>query len=100
MRENVSKEIGQALKKRDNYQLIVVKSTVPPGTTNNVVKELIEKHSGKKTGKDFGLCMNPEFLREGNALEDGRNPDRIIIGEYDSKSGEELTKLYHKISLS
>ena len=96
--ENASREIGYALKKTKNYSLVVVKSTVPPGTTENVIKEIIEEHSEKKTGRDFGLCMNPEFLREGNALQDGLNPDRIVIGEYDTKSGDELSKLYNKFA--
>ena len=76
-----------------NYCTVVVKSTVLPETTEKTVLPILEK-SGKKAGKDFGLCMNPEFLREGKALEDFFNPDRIVIGEYDKKSGDELVKLY------
>ncbi|TRZ50482.1 MAG: UDP-glucose/GDP-mannose dehydrogenase family protein [Dehalococcoidia bacterium] len=87
-------EIGEALSKKDAYPLVVVKSTVVPGTTENVVKPLLEKHSGKKCGSGFGLCMNPEFLREGSAVHDARHPDRIVIGEYDKKSGCTLEALY------
>jgi len=87
-------EIGAALKKKHGYHLVVVKSTVVPGTSENVVKPAIEKHSGKCCGDDFGLCMNPEFLREGAALEDTLYPDRIVVGEYDSKSGDTLEALY------
>jgi len=65
----------------------VVKSTVVPGTTENLVKPTVEKSSGKRCGVDFGLCMNPEFLREGSALYDTLHPDRVIIGEHDEKSG-------------
>jgi len=88
-----AREIGEALKKKDTYHLVVVKSTVVPGTTQNVVKTILEKHSNKKCGMDFGLCMNPEFLREGSALYDTLHPDRIIVGEYDKKSGDVLEAL-------
>ena len=91
-----SKEIGLALKKKKSYHLIVVKSTVTPGTTQNIIKSIIEEYSGKECGKGFGLCMNPEFLREGSALADTLNPDRIIIGEYDKKSGDILESLYQE----
>lgn len=91
-----SKMIGEVLKNRKEYQLIVVKSTVPPGTTEKIVKETIEKVSNKLCGKDFGLCMNPEFLREGKALEDILKPSRIVIGEYDRRSGDVLEEFYRK----
>jgi len=82
------------LNKKDAYHLVVVKSTVVPGTTENMVKPSIEKNSGKCCGVDFGLCMNPEFLREGAALYDTLHPDRVIIGEHDEKSGDILESLY------
>ncbi|MEM5871371.1 MAG: UDP-glucose/GDP-mannose dehydrogenase family protein [Candidatus Aenigmatarchaeota archaeon] len=89
-----SKQLGEILKNKNGYHVVVVKSTVVPGTTEEVVLKNIEKYSGKKVGKDFGLCMNPEFLREGKAIEDFLNPDRIVIGEFDKKSGDILEKLY------
>lgn len=92
--ESSSREIGEALKKKETYHLVVVKSTVPPGTAENLVKPTIENHSGKHCGIDFGLCMNPEFLREGAALHDTLHPDRIVVGEYDKKSGDTLETLY------
>lgn len=92
--QSSAKEIGEALKRKTAYHLVVVKSTVVPGTTESVVKSSIEDHSGKRCGADFGLCMNPEFLREGSALRDTLNPDRIIIGEYDRESGQILEALY------
>ncbi|MCL6557889.1 MAG: nucleotide sugar dehydrogenase, partial [Firmicutes bacterium] len=70
--------------------------TVPPGTTENLVKKTIEKTSGKTCGKHFQLCFNPEFLREGNAIYDTLNPDYIAIGEHDKKSGDTLEQLYKK----
>lgn len=92
--ENVAKDIGLALKEKKEKHLVVVKSTVVPGTTENLIIPLIEKHSKKKFGKDFGVCMSPEFLREGNALYDFFNPDRIIIGSTDEKSIATLKLLY------
>jgi len=92
--EEAAKEIGEALKEKESSHLIVVKSTVPPGTTENLVKKNIEKQSGKTCGKHFQLCFNPEFLREGNAVYDTLNPDYIVIGEYDKKSGDTLEQLY------
>lgn len=95
--EKVSKQIGEALKTLGKYHVVVVKSTVVPGTTENVVLPLLEQYSFKKVGKDFGLCMNPEFLREGNALEDALEPDRIVIGQFDVESGLEFAKMYKKV---
>jgi len=89
-----AREIGEALYKKDAYHLVVVKSTVVPGTSENLVKPIVERSSGKRCGVDFGLCMNPEFLREGSALYDTFHPDRIIIGEYDKESGGALESLY------
>jgi UDPglucose 6-dehydrogenase len=91
--KETAKEIGKAMKRKKAYQLIVVKSTVPPGTTENVVRPILEEHSDKRAGKDFGLTMSPEFLREGSSLYDVSNPDRILIGELDERSGDSLEEL-------
>ena len=92
--ESTAKEIGEALKNKNRYHLIVVRSTVVPGTTRNLVGKLITKVSGKEMGKDYGLCMQPEFLAEGRSIEDTLHPDRIVIGEYDEKSGSMLQEFY------
>ena len=92
--EQASKEIGEALKEKGSSHLVVVKSTVPPGTTEKLVKANIEKQSGKTCGKHFSLCFNPEFLREGNAIYDTLHPDYIVIGGYNKKSAEALENLY------
>ena len=92
--ENSARKIGEALRKKNTYHLVVVKSTVIPGTTEKMVKPTIETHSSKHCGVDFGLCMNPEFLREGSALYDTLSPDRIVIGEHEKKSGDVLEALY------
>jgi len=96
--ENTSCEIGKALKNETNYKVIAVKSTVVPGTTENVIIPLLEEFSDKKAGTDFGVCMIPEFLREGRAIYDFMNPDRTIIGEYDKKSGDKVFELFKNFS--
>ncbi len=92
----ISRNIGDALKQKLRYHLVVVKSTVIPGTTKNTVRSILEKQSEKRCGPDFGLCVNPEFLKEGSAMQDTLNPDRIIIGEYDNRSGTTLQELYKR----
>jgi UDPglucose 6-dehydrogenase/GDP-mannose 6-dehydrogenase len=92
--KQVSKEIGEALKDKDGYHVVVVKSTVVPGTTDDVVLPILEKYSGKKAGLDFGVGMNPEFLREGEAIGDFMNPDRIVLGGIDDATRETLAKIY------
>jgi UDPglucose 6-dehydrogenase len=92
--ETSTYETGKALKQKNTYHVVVIKSTVVPGTTQDIVKPILEKESKKKCGSDFGLCMNPEFLRQGSAFEDTLHTDRIVIGEYDKKSGDTLNNLY------
>jgi UDPglucose 6-dehydrogenase len=92
--ESVAHNIGVALRSKDAYHVIIIKSTVVPGTTQDVVKPILEKESEKKCGVDFGLCMNPEFLRQGSAFQDTLNADRVVIGSYDNKSGDALETLY------
>ncbi|MFC1506154.1 UDP-glucose dehydrogenase family protein [Thermoproteota archaeon] len=92
-----SESIGKELKTKRDYHLVVVRSTVVPGTSENMIKELISQNSGKTCSKDFGLCMNPEFLREGSAVQDMMKPDRIIMGESDKKAGSMLEEFYNKI---
>jgi len=90
----VAESVGSVLKDLDRYYVVVVKSTVVPGTTEDVVLPLIEQASGKKVGDGFGLCMNPEFLREGYALNDFLNPDRIVIGEIEGRAGDVVREAY------
>lgn len=85
---------GGALKKNNNYCIIVVRSTVPPDTIEMLLIPLLEKYSGKKAGEHFGVCMNPEYLREDSNEEDFKNPWIITIGKLDNKSGETLEKIY------
>ncbi len=94
--EAAAREIGHALAKKNGYHVVVVKSTVVPGTTEKMVKSVLERVSGKRAGVDFGVCMNPEFLREGRAVRDFLFPKDvgIVIGELDNRSGDVLTKIY------
>ena len=97
-------EIGRALKKKQGYHLVVTKSTIIPGTTQNLVRSAVEKYSGRKAGKEFGLCMSPEFLREGTAIYDTLHPDRVVVGEFDKRSGDLLENLFaefydHKVPI-
>ncbi|MBN2517368.1 MAG: UDP-glucose/GDP-mannose dehydrogenase family protein [Candidatus Altiarchaeota archaeon] len=94
--ESAAEDIGKALAKKKGYHVVVVKSTVIPGTTDSVVLPILEKNSGKKAGKDFGVAMNPEFLREGKAIDDFMKPDRIVIGAQDEKAASVLEKLYEE----
>ncbi len=88
-----AEQIGKFMAKTERFLSVVVKSTVIPGTTDVVVRRVIEKTSGKRPGQ-FGLGMNPEFLREGNAIEDFMEPDRIIFGHEDAETLHRLEELY------
>lgn len=90
----VSEEIGRLLKDADDFKVIVITSTVPPGTLRSVVQPLIEKGSGKSAGVEFGLAFTPEFLREGTAVDDFSSPERVVIGADDSVSVERLRSLF------
>lgn len=92
--QGCSASIADQIKNSEGYKLIVVKSTVLPKTTSDFVIPILEKNSGKKAGKDFGVCMNPEFLREGSGVYDFMNPDKIVIGGIDSKSQKMLADIY------
>ncbi len=94
--EKATEQIAEAIKDQKDYKVIAVKSTVVPMTTEKVVKPILEKLSGKSTG-EFGLCMIPEFLREGQAVEDALKPDRIVIGAVDDKSANVFLELYKKV---
>lgn len=89
-----TRQIGEALKQKATYHVVVVKSTVVPGTTDQHVLPALEASSGKKAGPDFGVGMNPEFLSEGEAVNDFLFPDRIVLGGIDERSIEALAQLY------
>ncbi|HEX5796854.1 MAG TPA: hypothetical protein VFX86_00505 [Candidatus Saccharimonadales bacterium] len=87
-------DFAKRLARHDKYHVGVIRSTVPPGTTRDIVLPLIEKYSKKKAGKDFGLVMQPEYLREATATEDFERPWFILIGELDKKSGDVIERIY------
>ncbi|MBE0568182.1 MAG: UDP-glucose/GDP-mannose dehydrogenase family protein [Deltaproteobacteria bacterium] len=92
--KEVSAMIGRALRGKVGDHAVVVKSTVVPGTTDEVVLPILEEASGKKAGRDFGVGMNPEFLTEGQAIADFMNPDRIVLGANDDRTMSLLERLY------
>jgi len=95
-----SKSIGSALQDCDGYHIVAVKSTVPPGTTERLVQPVVLSQSSKgineeaKGSQKIGFVMNPEFLREGLAVHDFMNPDRIVVGSSDQKAGDIFQKVY------
>ncbi len=91
---SASKNVGESLAEKAGYHVVAVKSTVLPGVTEGVVKRTIEERSGRKLGDGWGLCMNPEFLREGRAVADLMFPDRVVIGASDHRAGATLLEVY------
>ena len=94
---HVCEQVGQALKDKSARHSVVIRSTILPGTMRGVVIPVLEEYSGKKAGTDFGVCNNPEFLREGSAVTDFSFPSKTVIGELDRTSGDTLAALYTKL---
>ena len=95
--ESVCREIGLVLREKSSRHTIVVRSTVLPGTVKNVVIPILEDCSGKKAGIDFGVAVNPEFLRESTAIKDYDQPPMTVIGQFDDASGDVLQALYEEL---
>jgi GDP-mannose 6-dehydrogenase len=93
----VCEEIGATIKAKDGFHVVVARSTMLPGSMRSVVIPTLESASGKKAGIDFGVCNNPEFLREGTAVYDYYNPPKTVIGESDVKAGAMLVAMYEKM---
>lgn len=89
-----SRAIGQAIGMKTGYHVVVLRCSVPPGTTLDVVVPEIEKASGKKLGPDFGVCFNPEFLREGVAVADFFAPPKTVVGASDARAESTVTAIY------
>jgi GDP-mannose 6-dehydrogenase len=95
--ERVCEQIGAALAVKERYFVVAIRSTVLPGTVQRLVIPILEKTSGRIAGRDFGVCMVPEFLREGTSVKDFFDPPRTVIGEYDCRSGETVAALFQGI---
>jgi GDP-mannose 6-dehydrogenase len=93
----ICEQIGEALKIKTARHTVVIRSTILPGTMYKIVIPTLEEFSGKQAGVDFGVCNNPEFLREGSAVQDFRCPPKTVIGELDRPSGDTLATLYEKL---
>lgn len=90
-------EIGRALAEKDRYHVVVLTSTVLPGSTRYGLLQILERESGKVCGRDFGLCYSPEFIALGSVIKDFLNPDFTLIGEFDERSGSHLEACYAEI---
>ena len=95
--ENVCAQIGTALARKADYHVVVVRSTVLPTTVNGLLRPILEQVSGYRAGDDFGLAMNPEFLREGSSIKDYYHPSFIVVGELDERSGAAVECLYSAV---
>lgn len=95
--KRICEQIGEALKCKTSRHTVVARSTILPGTMRGIVIPILEEFSGKKAGIDFGVCHNPEFLREGSAVKDFNSPPKTVIGQLDEASGDTLVALYKKL---
>ncbi len=89
-----AKSIGRGLKSKPGYHLVVLTSTVLPGSTEYGMIPVLERESGKRRGQDFGVCYSPEFIALGQVIKDFLNPEFLLIGEHDERAGEQLTEIY------
>ena len=96
--KRVCEEIGTALRHKRSPHLVVLRSTMLPGTTEDVLIPILESCSGKRLGQGFDVCYNPEFLREGTSVADFYNPPKIVVGEQRSGSGEAVLQMYAGIA--
>jgi GDP-mannose 6-dehydrogenase len=96
--ERVVGQIGELLREKNSFHVVVVRSTVLPGTLDNVVRPILEKASGKKEGNDFGVCMNPEFMRESTAIHDFHHPPFTIIGTHNDRAAERVAAIYSSVT--
>jgi GDP-mannose 6-dehydrogenase len=98
--ERVVSEIGELLRNGNSFHVVVIRSTVLPGTLDTVVRPLLEQKSGKQEGKDFAICMNPEFMREGTGIDDFYNPPFTIIGTCHDRASNWVAGMYSSIKAS
>jgi hypothetical protein len=91
------KSIGLALRRKDTYHIVVITSTVMPGSTGGEIQQALEQHAGRRVGSQLGLCYNPEFIALGSVIRDFLNPDFLLIGESDQRAGDVLSDLYRQV---
>ncbi len=96
--QSVCQKIGEAINRKKGFHTVVLRSTILPGTTEEILIPLIEEASGKKVSLDFDVCINPEFMREGESIHDFYNPARIIIGALNDRSFDVVKEIYRSIS--
>src|SRR4030095_12343109 len=96
--ERVVDEIGDLLRHDNSFHVVVIRSTVLPGTMDNVVRPLLEQRSGKQEGQEFGICMNPEFMRESTAIQDFYHPPFTIIGTRGDRAAQRVAALYSTVT--
>ncbi|MGZ8177328.1 nucleotide sugar dehydrogenase [Williamsia sp. SKLECPSW1] len=96
--QGASEEIGAALRDKDDWHVVVYRSTMVPGTCEDLLIPILERASGKRVGVDFGVCVNPEFLREGSSVRDFMTPPKTVVGETDERSGAMVMDLYDGLS--
>jgi GDP-mannose 6-dehydrogenase len=96
--KDVCKQIGVALERKDRFHIVAIRSTLLPGTIHETVVPALEVFSGKKAGRDFGIAINPEFLREGTSISDFHNPPFTLLGTDDQETGEIISRLYSHLS--
>ncbi|WP_342671560.1 nucleotide sugar dehydrogenase [Rhodococcus phenolicus] len=92
--ERVSNAIGEALASKEGWHVVSYRSTMLPGTCENLLVPILERASGKRAGKDFGVCVNPEFLREGSSVRDFLDPPKTVVGQSDDRSGSEVMNIF------
>jgi len=95
---DATKRIGSVLSSKAGYHVVVTRSTIVPGTTTSMIIPLLEQYSGKKVGSDVGVAFNPEFLQEGKALGAFFEPDRIIVGAHDERSGDVVVETFRDMA--
>jgi UDPglucose 6-dehydrogenase len=98
--EQAFEKIGQAIKKKDSYHVVVLTSTVMPGATRSTLLPVLEQSSGKICGEDFGLCYSPEFIALGTVIRDFLNPDFYLVGQFDDRSGDLLQEVNDLVAIN
>jgi len=88
--------VGEGLRRKTSYHLVVITSTVMPGSTGGEIRAALETHARRRVGETLGLCYNPEFIALGSVVRDMLSPDMILIGESDAKAGDLLESIYHE----